>query len=336
MSDHSPGLPDVVAAARRLRGRVRHTALERSLALGERAGAEVLLKLECQQRTGSFKLRGALNALALQPAAHRGRPVVTASAGNHGLGVAVAARELGIGAVVFVPAEGSATKRERIRRTGAEVRPIPGGYDAAHREAEAFAARTGAVYVHAYSDPAVVAGQGTVGWEMLVQRPDLRVLLVPVGGGGLIGGVGIAARMLAPGARVIGVQSTATRAMHASLAAGRVVSPPEEPTLCDGLAGDIDATSLALAQQVVDDLVLVPETAIGPAVRFLLQNEGILAEPSAAVVAALLLEGSHHFGAGPIGAVISGGNVDASTLKGILATNGPGPTSPGAEAPTTR
>src|SRR5690606_30496113 len=177
--------------------------------------------------------------LSLAPE-ERARGVVTASAGNHGLGVALAAGEEGVRATAFVPATAPATKRERIARYGADLRLVDGGYDAAHHAAGEHAARTGALYLHAFSDPRVVAGQGTVGLEVLTDLPRAGTLLVPVGGGGLVGGVGVVARALAPHVRVVGVQSTATAAMHDSLRAGRLVSPPLAPTLCEGLQGDTD------------------------------------------------------------------------------------------------
>lgn len=324
-----PTVADVWAAAARLRGHVERTPLREAEALSAELGREVLFKREDLQRTGCFKLRGALNAVAALPAAERARGLVTASAGNHGLGVALAARLLGVRATVFVPAGAPATKRRRIARYGAVLREVAGGYDDAHAAALAHAQQSGGHYLHAFSDPAVVAGQGTVGLEILQERPDAAVLLLPVGGGGLIGGVGLVARTLAPRTRVVGVQSRETAAMHASFAAGRVVSPPMGPTLCEGLAGDVDERSLGLARQVVDELVLVPEAAVADAIRALYVEEGIVAEGSAAVVAAALMAGLVPAGEGPVVAVLSGGNIDASVLAAVLAG---APAAPGAEA----
>ncbi|HEX5727092.1 MAG TPA: pyridoxal-phosphate dependent enzyme [Longimicrobiaceae bacterium] len=308
----------MLAAARRLEGVVRATPLERSAALSARAGTDVFLKLETHQRTGSFKLRGACNAVAALGAAARGRGVVTASAGNHGLGVALAARLAGAPAVVYLPADAPETKRRRIAGLGAEVRPVPGGYDDAHRAAEAHAERTGACFVHAYSEPAVVAGQGTVGLEIVRELPGVRTLVVPVGGGGLVGGIGTVAHALGSGVRVVGVQSEATAAMHASLAAGALRCPPQGPTLCEGLSGEIDARSLALAQRVVDEVVLVPEGAVRRAMRWLYLEEGVVAEGSAAVAAAAVLEGAVGDVAGPAAVVLTGSNVDAARLAAVL------------------
>ncbi len=313
-----PTLAHVLAAARRLEGAVRRTPLERSDALSAVAGADVWLKLEGMQRTGSFKVRGALNAVASLSAEERARGLVTASAGNHGLGVALAAREAGARAVVFLPASAPETKRRRIARFGAEVREVDGTYDDAHHAAEAWARETGAAFLHAYSDPAVVAGQGTVGLEVVRDLPGVRTLVLPIGGGGLVGGVGTVARAVDPTIRVIGVQSEETAAMHASLAAGELRLPPQGATLCEGLSGETDERALALAERVVDEVVLVPEAAVRRAIRWLYVEEGIVAEGSAAVSVAALLEAAAGGVEGPVAAILTGSNVDAARLAAIL------------------
>jgi threonine dehydratase len=315
-----PTLADVLAAARRLQGVARRTPLERSAWLSEAAGAEVWLKLETQQRTGSFKLRGAYNAVASLSADERARGLVTASAGNHGQGVALAASLAGLAAaVVFVPASAPVAKKKRIARWGADLREVQGTYDDAHHAALEHAARTGAYFVNAFSDPAVVAGQGTAGLEIVQELPGVRTILVPVGGGGISGGVGIVARAVGSGIRVIGVQTEATSAMHASLAAGRVVSPPYGATLCEGLEGDVDEPGLALAARVLDEVVLVTEASVRRTMRRLFQEEGIVAEGSAVVGIAALLEGAVERIEGPVAIVLTGGNVDGDRLAAILA-----------------
>ncbi len=311
-----PAVPDVLAAARRLRGIVRRTPLERSPWLSAETGTDVWLKLETQQRTGSFKLRGAYNAIAALSDDERGRGLVTASAGNHGQGVALAASLLGATALVFVPSDAPGAKKRRIARWGAELRETEGGYDGAHHAAETHARRTGATFVHAFSDPAVVAGQGTVGLEIVEDLPEARTVVVPIGGGGLVGGIGIVARALGSGIRVVGAQTDETRAMHASLEAGRLVSPPYGPTLCEGLSGDVDARSLALAARVVDNVVVVSEAAVRRAMRRLYEEEGIVAEGSAAVAVAALLEGGTM--EGPVAVVLTGSNVDGARLADVL------------------
>ena len=315
-----PAIADVLAAARRLRGVARRTPLERSPWLSAMAGADVHLKLETQQRTGSFKLRGAYNAIASLSAEARAQGLVTASAGNHGQGVALAASLLGAAALVFVPRSAPDAKKRRIARWGAELHETDGGYDEAHHAAEAYAERSGATFVHAFSDAAVVAGQGTVGLEILQELPEVRTIVVPVGGGGLAGGVGIAARALGSGIRIVGVQTEQTRAMHASLQAGRLVSPPYGSTLCEGLSGDVDARSLALAARVVDEVRVVPEGSVRRAMRLLYEEEGIVAEGSAAVAVAAVLEGG--IGGGPVALVLTGGNVDGARLASILREDG--------------
>jgi threonine dehydratase len=309
------GVREVEEARERIREHLWPTPLALHVVPG---ASEVHLKLECRQRTGSFKLRGALNAVAMLGADDRARGVVTASAGNHGLGVALAGKLLGVRTTIFVPADAPALKRERIARHGAELRLVRGDYDEAHRLAQRHASETEAPYIHAYSDPRVVAGQGTVALEIIEALPEVGTLLVPVGGGGLIGGMGIVARAMRPGLRVVGIQSTATPAMHASLAAGVLVSPPMAPTLCDGLHGDTDERSLALARRVVDRMELVDEAEIPRAIRRLYLEEGIVAEGSGAAAVAALHAGLLRDEPGPIVAVVTGGNIDGSRLAEIL------------------
>lgn len=313
-----PTVTDVLEAARRLEGVVRRTPLEPSASLSEASGVEVRVKLESLQRTGSFKLRGAYNAVALHAASGR-RELVAASAGNHGVGMAWSARALGTRATLFVPTAAALTKRRRIARLGAALHEVPGEYDDAHHAAEEHVRETGLPFVNAFSDPVVVAGQGTVGLEVLEELPGLRTLVVPTGGGGLIGGMGVVARALGRGVRVVGVQTEVCCALHDSLRAGELVSPPVAPTLCEGLAGDIDAPSLTLAQRVVDEVVLVSEEAVRRAIRHLFVEEGWVAEASAAVAAAALLEGKVRGLEGPVAVVVSGGNIDAKLLAEILA-----------------
>jgi threonine dehydratase len=324
MAGSNPG-PDIRAireAAGRIAPHVVETPLYLSRRLSDLHESDVYLKLENRQTTGSFKLRGAVNAVAALSAEERAAGVVTASAGNHGAGVAHACSIFATPAIIFVPAGAPASKRERIAASGADLRLVDGSYDDAHEMALEHADRTGAIYLHAFSDPAVVAGQGTVGLEIVTTLPEVATLLVPVGGGGLIGGVGAAARALAPEARVVGVQTPETSAMHDSLIAGRVVPAPTAPTLCDGLAGDIDRRSFRLGQEVIDEMILVDEGVVRRAVSLLHRREAITVEGSGAVaVAALLGSGAHRF-AGPVVAVVTGGNIDASDLEEILRSDG--------------
>jgi threonine dehydratase len=278
----------------------------------------VLHKLECWQRTGSFKIRGAANAVAMLSPADRTRGLVTASAGNHGQAVALAGREFGAHVTIFVPATAPETKRARIRGFGAELRDDAPDYDAAELQARDFAAATGAVFLHAFSDRAVVAGQATVGLEIAETLPAVAEVIVPVGGGGLVAGVGRVLRSVAPGARVIGVQSTRTRAMYEAFRAGGIVEVGIPPTLADGLAGCTDEVSYLRAAEVVDELLLVEEEAIAHAIRELYAADGVVAEGAGAVAAAALLGGTLRL-RGPAVVVVSGGNIDALRLAEVLA-----------------
>lgn len=314
-----PDRAAVATARDRLRGVARHTPLERSDWLSDVAGVPIYLKLECWQRTRSFKFRGAYNALAALDPDTRRRGLVTASAGNHGLALALAARLLDATATVFVPEGAPTTKKDRIRRAGAELREVPGIYDHAAAAARAHADATGAPFLNAFTDPNVVAGQGTVGLEILDDLADGPLdILVPVGGGGLAAGVGIAAAGAARPVRVLGIQSTATTAMHAAFAAGRVV-PVDDPssTLCDGLAGETEPVAYERARRVVDGITLVGEAAVAPAIRDLYRNEGVVAEGSGAVGVAAILAGDVHLDS-PTAVVITGGNIDASVLARIF------------------
>ncbi|HET7275918.1 MAG TPA: pyridoxal-phosphate dependent enzyme [Longimicrobiaceae bacterium] len=318
MEAAEPSVDEIRRAAARFNGSVRYTPLEYSRSLSEAAGSEVFLKMENLQHTRSFKYRGATAALSALASGGDLPRVVTASAGNHGLGVASAASRLGMAATIFVPRSAPATKRERIGFR-AELRMVEGGYDEAHALAEAFARERGAVYIHAFSDPAVVAGQGTVGLEIVEQLPNVGTIVVPVGGGGLIGGIGLVACELRPETRIVGVQSDMTTAMHDSLEAGELRSPPTPPTICEGLSGDIDWRSLALARRVVDDIIVVPEASVRRAVARLYVEEDLIAEGSAAVGAAGLWEGLLSPLPGPVVVVITGGNIDQAILEELLA-----------------
>jgi threonine dehydratase len=220
---------DVLAAYERIRSAVRRTRLVRSAALSEIAGGDVFLKLENEQITGSFKVRGALNALAALPEPVRKRGVVASSAGNHGLGVAYAARELGVPATIFVPTAAPKVKRDGIAALGATLDASEPHYDAAMSAAKAFAAERGLTYVNPCLGDPLLAGQGTVALEILSELPDVSSIVVPVGGGGLLGGVASLVRRVAPDVRILGAQSVNTAAMSRSVAAGKVVEIPVAP-----------------------------------------------------------------------------------------------------------
>lgn len=314
-----PDLSEIYQARRRLAGRAYRTPLARSEWLSERASADIYLKLECWQRTRSFKIRGAFNAVALLSAAERDRGLVAASAGNHGQGVALAGRELGARSTIFVPDSAPTTKKARIKAFGAELREVPGIYDDAEAAALAYAAEMGATFVHPYADPEVIAGQGTIGIELLEDLPELRDVVVPVGGGGLITGIGTVLRSVGGGSiRVIGVQGERTRAMHAAFEAGGPVEVEQGATLADGLAGgSVDAESYERVRAVTDELVLVEEVAIEGAIRDLFRYDGVVAEGAGAVTVAAVCSGALRL-RGPAALVISGGNIDGGRLAEIL------------------
>ena len=310
---------DILAARRRISGIVQPTPLEVSRPLSALTGAEVWLKLELAQVTGSFKLRGAANALRqLPPATH----VVACSAGNHALGVAHTAALTGTPATLVVPTTASPAKVTALRRYPVEGILHGAGYDEAETEALRLAAHHGWHFVSPYNDPAVIAGQGTLAIEVWDALPDVDMVVVAVGGGGLASGVGIWARAMNPRVRIIGVQAAASAAMAAALRAGRVVPAPDEPTLADGLAGGIasDTITLPILQQVLDEMILVEEAAIARAMRWLIDEHHLIVEGSAAVTVAALLEGQiTHLVGKRIVALLCGRNVAISTLHHILA-----------------
>ncbi|HSL70903.1 MAG TPA: pyridoxal-phosphate dependent enzyme [Longimicrobiales bacterium] len=314
-----PTLRDIYAARQRIAGVVRRTPLDRSDWLSERAGHDVYLKLECWQRTGSFKARGAYNAISGLSSEARARGLVTASAGNHGQAVALAARALGAHATVFVPNTAPEIKKNRIQALGAVLRTDASTYDEAEDVASRFAQETGATLVHGFADEAVVAGQGTVGLEILEELPGVRDVVVPVGGGGLIAGVGIALKSAGGDVRILGAQSTETTAMFDSFRAGRAVDCRISPTLADGLAGRTDEVSYQRTRLVADDIVLVPEATLAAAIRALYRYDGVIAEGAAAVAVAALVERVIEV-RGPAVLVITGGNIDAQRFAGILSS----------------
>jgi threonine dehydratase len=314
---------DVLAARERLHGWVRHTPLLSSPWLSRLAGRPVLLKAENLQVTGSFKARGAVNCLLQLPPAERTRGVVTASAGNQGQAVAWAAAQLGIKATIVLPIDAVPVKAERTRAWGAAVVQAGRGYDEAHRHAEALAQQTDALYIP-FEHADLIAGHGTVALEIFQEQPDVEVLIVPVGGGALVGGVGVAATARSPRPRVLGVQSDRTRAMHAALRAGHLVPVDTPPTLADGLAGQTSQTMLDLCRALDIAVVLVPEETLLYAIGETLGREHLAIEGSAAVTVAAVLGGLLPPGNAPVALILSGGNVDPGVLiQALTATSDP-------------
>jgi len=314
----------VLAAAQRLKGRALRTPLEPSEALSEATGARVYLKLEHLQRTGSFKIRGALNRLLTLGERERAVGIVAASAGNHALGVAQAASLLGVRATLIVPTSGSPAKIAALRRYPPELVEllIEGeDYDAAEALAIELSRTTNRRFVSPYNDPQTMTGQGTIALEILEDLPNVDVLLVPVGGGGLICGMGLWAKTINPKLRVIGVQSTASPQMHAAFEAGRLVTVPVLDSLADGLAGNIEPGSpmYEIARQYVDQIVLVEEREIAQAMAWYVEQSHLIIEGSGAVVLAALLNGRIAGSSGKtVAAVLTGRNVSTERLKALL------------------
>jgi threonine dehydratase len=309
---------DVFAAAQRIRPAVRRTALRRSDALSRLAGADVHLKLECEQVTGSFKIRGAYNVIASLPDAVRRRGVVAASAGNHGMGVAHAAQQFGIPATIHVPSSAPAIKREGIAGFGATVDDGAENFDDARRRAEAAAEESGATFIHPCEGDVLLAGQGTVGLEMLEDLPGIGTLIVPVGGAGLAGGIAGIVRAVAPNVRVIGVQTENTDAMARAFLSGVPERTANLPTLAEGLAGDADPYALELLRFAVDEMLVVSEESAARAIAWLHEHEQLVVEGSGAVGIAAMLERRIPAAAAPLGVIVTGRNIDAARHADII------------------
>jgi threonine dehydratase len=305
-------LEDVRAAAQRIQPYIVRTPIERSAYLSEHCRAEVWLKYECFQLTGSFKLRGALNALLLSRAAR----VLTVSAGNHGLGVARAAHMLGLNATVVVPETASPAKIEALQTSGAELVVRGATYDDAERIGRELAQQRNVQFLSPYNDPGVIAGGGTVALEILEDLPETTTIVVPVGGGGLSSGVGVAAHGVNTGVTVIGAQSDASPALQAALHAGRLVPVPVLDSLADGLAGNVEEGSITfdLVREHLREIVLVTEAEVAAAMRSIIEREHVLVEGSAAVGVAALHNRSL-VPDGPTAVILSGRNVAAAVLQ---------------------
>ena len=309
---------EVREAAARIASVVTHTPLIPSPALSAIAGGEVLLKLECMQVSGSFKIRGALNALLMLTPEQRARGVVASSAGNHGRGIAMAAERLGVVATVFVPSTAPAIKRDGIAAHGATVDSTNANYDAAEAAALRYASSTGATFVGPCTGRTLLAGAGTVALEVLSDLPALRTMVVCVGGGGLVGGIGGYLRGVAPAVRILGAQSVRTNAMTLALASGVPADIPDLPTLADGLAGLVDAEMLAQGQAALDAMVTVEEEAIAEAIGWSHREHGLTVEGAGAVGIAAIRSGRLTLQAFPAVVVVSGANMDAAKWRGVV------------------
>jgi threonine dehydratase len=312
------GLADIQAARVILDGVSRTTPVEGSRPLSRAVGGPVSLKCENLQRTGSFKIRGAYVRIAKLTDAQRARGVVAASAGNHAQGVALAARLLGCDATVFMPESAPLPKVEATKAYGATVRLFGATVDEALREAAAWGERTGAVLIHPFDHADIIAGQGTVGLELLEQCPDVRTVVVPAGGGGLVAGIAVAVRALRPDVRIVAVQASGASAFPGSLKAGRPVPLETMSTIADGIAvgcpGDI---TFAHVRDLVDRVVTVDEDALSRALLLCLERAKLVVEPAGAAAVAALMEESTSFEP-PVVAVVSGGNIDPVLLSKVI------------------
>jgi threonine dehydratase len=312
-----PGLDDVRRAAATIRAAVCRTPAVPALALNATLGLDIVLKLETLQRTGSFKERGALNRLVQLTPEERVRGVIAMSAGNHAQGVAYHAQRLGIPATIVMPLDTPFTKIERTAAYGARVTLRGASLTEAREAAYTIAAAEGLVFVHPYDDPWIIAGQGTLALELLEDCPDLDTLVVPVGGGGMIAGVAVAAKALKPGIEIIGVQSEHFPSMRNALKG--LPNPVPGQTVAEGIGvKEPGLLTRRLVAQLVDDIVLVDEYHLETAIEMLLTVQKLSAEGAGAAGVAALLQHPERFKGKRVGVVLCGGNIDARLLASIL------------------
>jgi threonine dehydratase len=298
----APTFADIEAAREQVTGRARVTPIYGSETLSRLTGRKTWLKAENLQRTGSFKVRGAVNKLSTMTEAERAAGVVAASAGNHGQAVAWAARELGAKATIFMPQDAPMAKVEATRNYGARTVLAGAGFDEALAEALGSVAETGATFLHAFEDPAVIAGQGTIGLELADSLPEVETFLLPIGGGGLASGIAIALRTLRPGCRLVGVQAGKTG--RGTIADGIHVKHPGELTM-------------AILDELLDEIVHVEDDEIAQAIVFLLERSKLVVEGAGAASLAALLAGRAG-GSGDVCVLLSGGNIDATLLISVM------------------
>lgn len=321
--DHRPvTLTDVRDAAARIAGHVVRTPLRISLSLSEMAGHPVYLKLETMQDTGAFKIRGATNALLRLSEKDRAKGVVTMSSGNHGRGLAYAAKRLGVNCTVFMSELVPSVKVDAIRALGADVVIAGPSQETADAAVRARVAEDGSVYVHAFDQPDIIAGQGTLGLEILEDLPDTKRILIPLSGGGLFAGVAVAMKTLRPDMHTVGITMENGPAMVDSLKAGHPVPVDEVATLADALGGTIgldNAYTFDLTQRYLDETCLLSETEIADAIRHTFLNDRLVAEGGGAVGVGAILSGRLHRHDGPTVIVLSGCNIDIDTFRRVVA-----------------
>jgi threonine dehydratase len=312
------GLSDVQAARALLEGVARTTPLQGLRGLSERVGGPVLLKCENLQRTGSFKIRGAYVRIARLSDEQRAHGVVAASAGNHAQGVALAASLLGTTSTVFMPESAPLPKVAATQAYGARVRHLGATVDEALVEAAAFAEETGAVLIHPFDHADIIAGQGTVGLELLEQLPDVKTVVVCTGGGGLVAGIAVAVKALRPEVRIVAAQATGAASWPASLAAGHPIALESMSTVADGIAiGRPGTVTFPHVRDLVDDVVTVDDDAMSRALLHCAERAKLVVEPAGVAAVAALMEDPAAFEP-PVVAVLSGGNIDPLLLSKVL------------------
>jgi threonine dehydratase len=307
-------------ARERIADAVRLTPMEYSYTFSERTGAAVHLKLENFQRTGAFKLRGALNRITTLSAAEQDAGVVTASAGNHAQGVALAATRAGVDATIVMPEHAPISKVKATRRYGGRVVLDGVDYEEAQARAHEIEQEEGRTYVHAFDDEMVMAGQGTIGLEILDQQPDVEIVIVPIGGGGLISGIATAIKAQQPDVRVIGVQAEGASSVIDSLAAGEIRSRDSVDTVADGIATrSVGEKTFEIIQERVDEVVTVSDEEIALALTLLLERSKTLVEGAGAVALSALLEGRFEYNEDEvIVPALCGGNIDMNVLTTVI------------------
>lgn len=320
MTSESVDFADKVRQAYgRIKADIRRTPVEYSEPLSRETGARVFVKWECDQHTGSFKLRGALNKLRALGAEERGRGVVSASTGNHGLAISHAAKLEGVGLKLFLPETAAAVKKAKIAAMGVDVEVRGASCEKTEAIAREFAGRTGRVFVSPYNDWDIVFGAGTVGLELAEDMPRLDGVLVPVGGGGLISGMAGFLKAGRPGVRLIGVEPVTSAFMAASIAAGRLVDIEEKETVADAVAGGIETGSITfpLCRDLVDSFASVPESLTARAMALIHEHHGRMVEGAGALPFAALLQSPERFAGRTILAVVSGANIAPDRFRTI-------------------
>lgn len=316
-----PTLRDVYLAQQKIYPLARQTPLLYSRGLSDRAETAVYLKLETVQEIGAFKIRGAANKILSLTPDQQARGVVTVSTGNHGRAVAYVAQQMGLRAVVCMSEQVPAYKVAAIEQLGAELVITGHSQDDAEEGANQLVAEQGLTFIHPFDDPYIIAGQGTIGLELLQERPSLQTVVVPLSGGGLISGIGLVLKTADPACRVIGVSMERGPVMYHSLQAGRPLQLEELSTLADSLQGGIgldNRYTYQLVQQVVDDVVLVSEAEIAAAMSFAFHEHHLMLEGGAAVGVAALLHGKIDKLTGETAVILSGGNIKPTQLMGIV------------------